>query len=73
MDQLLLGLLVGKALKVTLETFMPEVSVETTHSSEEAIKIIRKDDFELIITDLKMPGDSGLSFVEQVSRYCSNK
>ena len=39
--------------------------VETTNSPTEAIKLLKEEDFDLVITDLKMPGIDGLELFEE--------
>jgi CheY-like chemotaxis protein len=40
--------------------------VQVCHSGEEALTLLRKTKFDLLVTDLRMPGISGLDLVEQV-------
>jgi CheY-like chemotaxis protein len=47
-----------------LESFDYELRFAT--NAEEARKIIKAEDFSLIICDIKMPGQDGLSFHEQL-------
>ncbi|RKY88382.1 sigma-54-dependent Fis family transcriptional regulator [candidate division KSB1 bacterium] len=42
--------------------------VEITCSSDEALKKINDEDFDLVITDLKMPGISGMEVLEKVKQ-----
>ena len=46
--------------------------VLTTSSVDEAIEIMQTRDFELVITDLKMPGASGLKLVQYVRENYHN-
>jgi DNA-binding NtrC family response regulator len=46
------------------ETF----SVITTHDSLEASKILKKEEFDIVITDLKMKGLKGLDLLEETKR-----
>jgi DNA-binding NtrC family response regulator len=41
--------------------------VETVSSAIEALKRLDRDDFDLVITDLQMPGMSGLDFIRQLN------
>lgn len=41
----------------------PNYHVQTTHSGEDALKIMHNQTFDLIIADLKLPGITGLEFV----------
>ncbi|NOX97081.1 MAG: response regulator [Nitrospirae bacterium] len=45
-----------------------EVSVART--GEEARERLERDDFDLVITDLKMPGMDGMEVLEEVRRHC---
>ncbi|MEW5722741.1 MAG: response regulator [Thermodesulfobacteriota bacterium] len=42
-----------------------DYEVETTNSPSEAIKLFKDKDFDLVITDLKMPGLDGLDIFEE--------
>ncbi len=54
-------------LKVVSTTLRKEnYSVETAASSEEAIEKFNKDSHDLIISDVKLPGKSGMEFLEYV-------
>jgi two-component system response regulator PilR (NtrC family) len=44
----------------------PEYRVETACSSEEALQKIAAEPFDLVITDLRMPGVDGLELLERV-------
>ena len=39
--------------------------VETTNSPTEGIKLLKEEDFDLVITDLKMPGMDGMELFEE--------
>ncbi len=41
-------------------------SVRTSSKPEEALKMIEEENFDLIITDLKMPKMGGIEFIERV-------
>ena len=40
-------------------------SIFTSHSGEEGLKILEKENIDLIISDQKMPGMSGIEFLEK--------
>src|SRR5689334_11906930 len=40
-------------------------TVQTVDNAEGAVKALRKDAIDLILTDLKLPGMSGLDFLQQ--------
>jgi two-component system, NtrC family, response regulator len=42
--------------------------VLTAGSAEEALKIVRKNDLDLVITDMKMPKVSGIALLEELKR-----
>jgi len=52
-------------LKMILEDNTP-FSVETTNSPGEGLKIIRDGSFDLVITDLKMPGIDGMELFNEI-------
>ncbi len=39
--------------------------VETTNSPTEGIKLLKEEDFDLVITDLKMPGMDGMELFDE--------
>ena len=43
-----------------------ELSVETTKSAEEAVEILKKLEFDLVITDIRMRGMSGLELCTHI-------
>ena len=47
--------------------------VDTAHSGEEALKKILKNEYELIILDVQMPGMDGYEVAEAVSGYSKSK
>lgn len=42
--------------------------VATTHDAEEAPKIVRRRDFDLLLIDVKMPKRDGISLVKELTR-----
>jgi len=44
--------------------------VSLARTGEEARERLEKDDFDLVITDLKMPGMDGMEVLEEVKRHC---
>jgi PAS domain S-box-containing protein len=54
-----------KAAKQCLET-QGEVQVETASSVEEAIERMKKEGFDIIVSDFKMPGKDGLEFLKEL-------
>jgi DNA-binding NtrC family response regulator len=57
-------------LQDTLGKLGPEVEVEVAQSGEEALARIRETPFDLVITDLKMPGMDGVELTEAVGEAC---
>jgi signal transduction histidine kinase len=55
-----------KALPDMLQIRMPEVVVETADSGRAAIERILARDFDVIVTDIKMPGMDGLELLARV-------
>jgi len=53
-----------KALSLLLG--QPDYQVESCHSGEQALEIIKKQPFDLIISDLVLPGISGIDVLKQV-------
>jgi two-component system, response regulator, stage 0 sporulation protein F len=50
-------------------TFLGKYDIHTALSGEEGLHILQKDDtFDLIISDMKMPGMNGLEFIRQVKK-----
>jgi DNA-binding NtrC family response regulator len=44
----------------------PEYNITTVDSGEEALRILARQKFDLVISDLKMPGISGLELIERI-------
>ena len=43
---------------------------ETAHSGEEALKRLKREEFSLLVTDMSMPGISGLDLLSYVANNC---
>ncbi|MEO0185200.1 MAG: response regulator [candidate division WOR-3 bacterium] len=48
------------------ETLKEDYDVFQTDNAREAIKMITKDNFDLLIIDIKMPGTHGLEAIERI-------
>ena len=59
------------ALKSLLE--LNQFKVETASSGEEALKLILKKDFALVILDVQMPGMDGFEVAEAISGYSKSR
>ncbi|MBN2144423.1 MAG: sigma-54-dependent Fis family transcriptional regulator [Candidatus Aureabacteria bacterium] len=46
--------------------------VQAVASGEEGINLLQKSDFDLVVTDLKMPGFSGIDVLKAVKQQNSN-
>ena len=46
---------------------MRDFTCQTRNSADAALRTIREEDFDVVLTDLKMPGMSGLALCEQVA------
>jgi signal transduction histidine kinase len=55
-----------KALADALLIRMPEIGVETAESGREALERVLRHDFDVIVTDIKMPGMDGLELLARV-------
>lgn len=46
--------------------------VKTANNGDAAVKLIRENNFDLVITDIKMPRSSGIDVLESVNEYSPN-
>ncbi len=49
-------------------SFRRKYKILTAESGDEGLKVIRKNDVDLVISDQRMPGMTGVEFLEQVAR-----
>ena len=54
------------------DLFVREYDCTTAGSAEEAIERIAKNDYELVVSDITMPGMSGLDMIPEVKRMSPN-
>jgi len=59
----------------SLELLLTEAGYEPTvaGSGEEALAAIKRKHFDLLITDMRMPGMDGLQVIQAVRDYCREK
>ena len=55
---------------VVLEALLSPEGYEiiTTDNTNEALRLIRESDLDLVITDIKMPGMSGMELLEEIKK-----
>ncbi len=58
--------IVGERLKPALER--ADFAVQTCTSSEEALEILRRETFDVLITDLKMSGPDGMDVMREAQK-----
>ena len=46
-------------------------NTKATDSAEEAIKILRNEDMNIILTDIKLPGMDGIQFTKKIRKKCN--
>ena len=51
-----------------LKFYLPEVELLTATTGEEALKVMKNKNVDVVVTDLKMPGMSGLELLSALSR-----
>jgi LmbE family N-acetylglucosaminyl deacetylase/ActR/RegA family two-component response regulator len=55
---------------VVMELLRPLTAVEWVTSGEQALEALGREDWDLIIADVNLPGMSGLDFAEEAKRVC---
>ncbi|MDQ2714357.1 MAG: hybrid sensor histidine kinase/response regulator [Chloroflexota bacterium] len=58
-----------QALPQALALRLPEVQVETSDSAVSALSLIQRNDYDAIITDVKMPGMDGLALLTRIKEW----
>ncbi len=56
----------GAIRKLLEETLKDDYEVVQADNGREAVKLITKEKFDLLITDIKMPGTHGLEAIERI-------
>ena len=54
-----------RSLEILLEN-EENYKTQSAYSAEDALKVVEKDEIDLVITDLTMPGMSGISQLQRV-------
>ena len=57
-----------EALPETLRLRMEGIDVDTCDSAPDALKLIEKTDYDVIVSDIKMPGMDGLALLEEIKQ-----
>jgi DNA-binding response OmpR family regulator len=57
------------ALKRSFNQIDPELDITIAHSGDEALLASEKDDFDLVISDLRMPHTNGFKLLRQIRRF----
>lgn len=55
-----------KTLMLGLKMEFPDAHIESCHSGREALSIYEKDNFDLVISDYRMPGINGIDLFQQI-------
>ena len=56
------------SIKKMLEKLDKNYSVNRAHSADEALTLVIKDEYDIIIVDIMMPGKDGIIFSEQLKQ-----
>ncbi len=57
-----------RGLKEILREAFPSAEIETVSNAEELMKLIIKQQWDIIISDITMPGRSGLDVLNEITR-----
>jgi two-component system, NarL family, invasion response regulator UvrY len=60
---------VRKGLKLILQEAFPSALIEEVGDAEDLIKKVMKTEWDVVISDLSMPGRSGLEALQQIKQY----
>ncbi len=56
------------SIKKMLEKLDKNYSVDRAHSTDEGLEVVKKDEYDIIIIDIMMPGKDGIIFSEQLKQ-----
>lgn len=59
-----------QALQGLIHLRMPHATVETCYSADTALQRLHAHDYDAIVSDVRMPGMNGLSFLREAKRLC---
>lgn len=59
-----------QALPQAIALRMKEVNVDTCDSAQAALHMVQQQDYDTIVSDIKMPGMDGLALIEQLRTCC---
>lgn len=62
--------MVSRSLERAIGALRPELEIRTAGSAERALALLAESAFDAAITDLNMPGLSGLVWLEKLRREC---
>jgi len=59
-----------QALPQAITLRMQQVAVDTSDSATDALQLVRRQQYDAIVSDIKMPGMDGLALIEQLQKLC---
>jgi two-component system sensor histidine kinase/response regulator len=59
-----------QALPQAITLRMQQVAVDTSDSATDALQLVRHQQYDAIVSDIKMPGMDGLALIEQLQKLC---
>lgn len=62
-------ILIRTGLKLVLQQAFPSVYIEETDNAEDLLKKVLAEQWDLVITDIVMPGRSGLDILNEIRKY----
>jgi DNA-binding NtrC family response regulator len=57
-----------EGLRECVKLRLPECEIQTCLSAQEGLQHLRKEDFDLILSDIRMPGMDGITFMQEVKK-----